>query len=116
MVLARPAGAFGEVVLEVRVAAADVAHALERGLGQRRAPEVRVDDHARRVQHPPQPGAPGGLELGAQALGEVARLAAGPDLLARRVEHAPGGVDRERVVHRAGELVHRGEVSELHMP
>ena len=40
-----------EPVLEVRVAARDRGHARDRVLGQRRAPEVRVQDDAGRVEH-----------------------------------------------------------------
>ena len=56
VVLPRPARSFGEVVLEVRVAAADVDRALDRGGRQRGAAEVRVDDHAGRVQHAAEGG------------------------------------------------------------
>ncbi len=52
MVLPRPTGARGEVVLEVRVAAGGLANPLEGFSGERGASEVRVHDHARRVQHP----------------------------------------------------------------
>ena len=51
VILARAALAAREVVLEVRVAARRLGHARERRLGERRAAEVRVDDHAGRVQH-----------------------------------------------------------------
>src|SRR6266566_7695971 len=54
VVLAGAAGAFGEVVLEVRVAAADLDDPREGLLGERRAAEIRVDDHARRVEHASQ--------------------------------------------------------------
>ena len=56
MILARAARPFGEVVLEVRVAAADLDRAVERGGGERRPAEVRVDDDPRRVQHPAERG------------------------------------------------------------
>ena len=58
--------------------------------------------------------APSGLELLAQALGEVAGLGAGLDLLACARENDASGLDGERVVARAGELVDRGQVAELH--
>ena len=74
-----------------------------------------MHDHAGRVQHSPEPGTPRALELGAKALLEVARLCAGADLLACLLEHPPRGVDRQRVADRAGELVHRGEVAQLHV-
>ena len=44
-----PRVAGGQVVLEVRVAARDLTDPLERRLGERRAAEVRVHDHAGRV-------------------------------------------------------------------
>jgi hypothetical protein len=56
MVLPRAPAARGEVELEVRVRPADIDRARERGRGQRRAPEIRVDDHSRCVQHPAQRG------------------------------------------------------------
>ena len=54
VILARAALAALEVVLEVRVAGADLHDAGERGLGERRATEVRVDEDAGRIQHAPQ--------------------------------------------------------------
>ena len=59
-------------------------------------------------------GPPGCAELVAQPFRQVARLRAGADLLARAIEHAPRRVDREWVVDRPRELVHRGKVSKLH--
>ncbi len=50
VVLPRAARAGVEVVLEVRVAAAGLDDARERLLRERRAPEIRVDDDARRVE------------------------------------------------------------------
>ena len=69
----RPPGV--EVVLEVRVAARRPrATRASAASGERRAAEVRVDDHAGRVEHAPQRGGPGRGELGQRALGQVARL------------------------------------------
>jgi hypothetical protein len=65
VVLARAARSGREVVLEVRVATRRLPHVLERGVGERRAAEVRVDDDAGRVQHPPQRRRPSTRELGA---------------------------------------------------
>ena len=72
-----------EVVLEVRVAGGRGAHALDGSLGQRGAAQVRVHDHAGRVQHAAMPRPPGLLELGAQAFAQVAGIRPGPDLLPR---------------------------------
>ena len=52
MILARAPCPGGEVVLEIRIGAARVLHALQRGLRKRGPPEVRVHDHPGRVQHP----------------------------------------------------------------
>ena len=73
-----------------------------------------MHDHAGRVQHAAEPRPPRALELGAQALAQVAGIRPGADLLPRALDHTPGRVDRQRVVHAAGELVHRREVSQLH--
>ena len=75
VILARAAPSFGEVVLEIRVAAGRLDRALERGGGERRAAEVRVDDHPRRVEHPAERGPARLPELLAQERRQVARLA-----------------------------------------
>jgi hypothetical protein len=115
VVLPRAPCALGEVVLEVRVAAGDLAQPVERLLRQRCAAEVGVDDHAGCVQDAPETRPTDLLELGPQAGGEVARLDARADLLSSLVEHAAGRVDGERIVGRAGKLVHGREVSKLHV-
>ena len=97
VVLARAARAGVEVVLEVRVAAADLAHALERRLGERRPAEVRVHDHAGRVEDAPQAGARARRRAPRAPARQVARLAAGADLLPRPLEHRARGLDREWV-------------------
>ena len=51
MILARAPLSALEVVLEVRVAGADLDDARERRLAERRPAEVRVHDHAGRVEH-----------------------------------------------------------------
>ena len=114
VILSRPARPGFEVVLEVRVAGGGVADTLDGGRRQRRPAQVRVHDHARRVQHAAQARPPGLVELVVQSLAEVARIHSGPDLLPCALDHEPGGVDRERVVGRARELVHRRKVSQLH--
>ncbi len=102
------------VVLEVRVAAPDFANALERRLRQRCAAEIRVHDDAGRVQRAPQTRLPCALELGLEPLTEIPGIGPGLDLLARAREHRTGGLDRERVVAAARELVHRWQIAQLH--
>ena len=100
MILPRAACAVAQVVLEVRVAARRLDDPLERLLGERRAAEVRVHDHARRVQHAAQAGRARRRELVAQPRREVAGLGAGADLLARtrrsRRARRPPRADRRR--------------------
>ena len=55
VVVPRSARAGREVELEVRVALGHPRHRLARGLGQRRAAEVGVEDHAGGVDHAPEP-------------------------------------------------------------
>jgi hypothetical protein len=55
--MARAALAAAQIELEVRVAGRDLRHLGLRLGGERGASEVRVDDDARRVEHPPQPRA-----------------------------------------------------------
>ena len=74
VILPRAAAAGGHVVLQVRVAARDLAHAVERSLGERRAPEVRVHDHAGGVDDPSQPRCTRGAELGQQLRPEIPRI------------------------------------------
>ena len=81
--MARAARARVEVVLEVRVAAADLGDARERGRGERRAAEVRVQDDAGRVDRAPQPRLGGAGGEREHARHELARVVAGGDLLAR---------------------------------
>jgi hypothetical protein len=114
VVLPRPAGALGEVVLEVGVAARGVDDPRERLLCERRPAEVRVDDDARRVEHTLQARPSRVGQLLAQPRCEVAGVRARLDLLARPVDHPARGVDRERVARLARELVHRGKVAEPH--
>ena len=54
VILPRSARTAVEVVLEIRVAAADLRHALERGARERCAAEIGVDEDAGRVDHAPQ--------------------------------------------------------------
>ena len=96
MVLTRPTLAVGEVVLEVRVAGADLGDSLERGRGERRAAEIRVHEHSGRIQHPPQGRPPSTLDLVEHGIDERSRVTTRLDLGPRAVEHGPCGRDRER--------------------
>ena len=87
VILPRAARAVAQVELEVRVAARDVDHLCERLLGERRAAEIRVHDHAGRVQDAPEVRRAHRAELVVQALREVAGIGARADLLPRAVEH-----------------------------
>ena len=104
MVLARAARAGGEVVLEVGEAA-HVRDPVERGLRQRCAAEVRVHDHAGRVEDAAERGPPCRGERLVEPRPQVARLGAGANLLPRALEDVAGGGDRERVVRAADELI-----------
>ena len=53
-------------------------------------------------------------ELLGQPLTEVARLAAGANLLAGALEQRPRRRHGERIVHAPHELVHRGEIAKPH--
>jgi len=97
VILARPARSFGQVVLEVRVAAADFEHALECAVGQRSAAEVRVHDHAGGVHDAAQGRRTRRRELRFEAGREVAGVDSRLDLLTGPGEHRPRGWHRERV-------------------
>ena len=107
VILARAARARGEVVLEVRVAAPGLDDAVERRRGERRPAEVRVHDHAGRVQDATQLRPARRGELLPEPRGEVAGIGARAELLARPGDHRARGVHRKRIVRAAGELVHR---------
>ena len=88
MILPRAARAFAEIELEIRVAARRLDDLRERLRGERRAPEVRVHDHAGRVQHAPEATAPRAAPSSSRTRArEIAGIGAGADLLARPVEH-----------------------------
>ena len=114
VILARAAGAVAQVELEVRVAARGLDDLSDRLRGERRAAEVRMDEYAGRVEHSAKAWAAQRLELAPQALGQIARVGARDDLLARPLDHAARGVDRQRIVEPARELVHRREIAQLH--
>ena len=65
MIVARPARAFAQIELEVRVPARRFDDLRERRGGERRAPEVRVHDHPGRVDHAAEIGRARRVELGA---------------------------------------------------
>ena len=90
MILARAPRARLEVVLEVRVAAADLDDAVERRRRERRAAEIGVDQDAGGVEHAPQRRRVGRRELRERRLDEIARIAPRADLLARALERGPG--------------------------
>ena len=110
MVVPGAARAGREVELEVRVALGGARHGLAAAGGQRRAAEVRVEDHAGRVDHPPQPGL-GGVSIHARArVGEVGGLVGRREQLRAALgEHRSRrrDGDRARRVELRGELVDR---------
>ena len=97
MILSRASLAARDVVLEVRVTGADLGHARKRGVGERRATEVRVHEDPCRVQHAAERGTAHARELLQHSLDEWARLPACPDLLPCPLENDAGRGDRELV-------------------
>ena len=104
MILPRAALSALDVVLEVRVAGADLRDARERGLRERRAAEVRVHEHAGRVQDAAERRPPRAGELLEHRVLERPRLAARPDLRPRALEHGARG---RRTRARAGSAARR---------
>ena len=115
VILPRAARAVAQVELEVRVAARGLDDLRERLLARaargrdscarsRRSRSARGEGSARAPR----------ASSSRRRCGEVARVGAGADLLARAVEHRPRGVDRERIVDAARELVHRRQIAQLH--
>ena len=92
VVLPRAAPAGGEIELQIRIAGGHGLHALERGVRQRRPPEVRVEDDARGVEHRSQRR----LERRAHAAAELGCERCGGRVLALR---APFGQRRARLAH-----------------
>ena len=88
VILARAARARREVVLQVRVAGR-LAYALERGLGERRPAEVRMQEDPGGVDDAPECGAPRRRERLCQPLLQIPGVRPGPDLLTGVVEHRP---------------------------
>ena len=129
MFLAAPPGAGSEVELEVGIPARGAEDGLRGALGERRPPQVGVDDHAGGVDHPPEvrPGGPleprlhGGDEPGlgvAREAGRHGRRAHGPakvrDLGAERGgdERSPERVGKAPEAFRLEKPAHRGKVRE----
>ena len=119
MMLTRAARTLGEVVLQVRVAEGDTGDAVDGRLGERRAAEVRVHQHARGVQDAAELRPADRLELGERPVDEVSGVDACPDLLARalerrssRIEHRRARLLRKPLVPE--QLVHGGQVAKPH--
>ncbi len=119
VILARPSLAPLEVVLEVRVAGADLGHAGERCLGERCAAEIRVDEDAGRIQHAPKRRLPRAADLDENGVDDRSWIRAGLDLVPRLLENGPrgrqhelAGLGGEPLV--AEQLVHGGQVAKLH--
>jgi hypothetical protein len=119
VILSRASPSGGQVELEIGVAAPGRASPLERRLGERRAPEVRVDDDAGRVQHAPEARPSSTLDVGGGPSGQVAGIDPGSNLAARAGEDgsrrlgrglAPGS--SEPLVPE--QLVDGREVAQLH--
>ena len=68
-------------------------------------------EDAGRVQGAPEPRRACALELGAKPGLEIARVGACSDLLPGAAEHLAGGLDGERIVQTARQLVHGGEIA-----
>jgi hypothetical protein len=73
-----------------------------------------MDDHAGRVEHAPEARPARAVELLAQARAQVAGIGPGANVLARLIEHTPRGVDGERIVYRARELVDGRKIAKTH--
>ena len=114
VILARAACPRGQVVLQIRVAARDFVDPRQRGGRERRASEIRVDDHAGCVEDATKPGPSGRAELLAQPFAKVARVGSFLDLVTRAGDHHARRGDRQRVVHSPGELVHGRQVTQPH--
>ena len=99
VVLARAAPAGREVELQVRVAGRDGLHARERGLRQRRAAEVGVQDDAGGVEHRAQRRLERGAHAPAQLGGERAAVACSPRAR-RSASVARASRRRARAAHR----------------
>ena len=83
VILPRAAGAGGEVVLEIRVAAPDFDDPLQRLLCERGATQVRMNEDSGRVQRTPEPGNFQRVQLVKNTMNQVSDIATGPRIRAR---------------------------------
>ena len=119
VILARAALAALEVVLEVRVARADLDDARERGVRERRAPEIRVHENAGRVEHAAQRGPARAGELREDA--STSAPGSPPAPISSRARSSTARAARDHELVRLGceplvaeQLVDGGQVAELH--
>ena len=104
--------------LEVRVARGGHRR-LDRTRRQRRAAQIRVQDHARRVQHAPQRRPRTRGRPVARASGEVDLIHRTREQLGTPLgQHRPRGSerDRPRCVDRGGQHIDRWQVTQAHKP
>ena len=114
MVLPRPPSPGSDVVFEIGVAARDLAHTVDCRLGERRSAEVRVHDHAGRVENPAEARGSSGVELGLQLHSEIARIVTLLYLFTRTRDHGARRFDGERVLALARQFVHGRKVAQPH--
>ena len=98
MGITRAATASLDVVLEVGVSARDSGHGADRRIGERRPSEVRVDDHARRVEDSAQARPAHRPELGPELSRQVAWGLSAAYVYTRAFNDNACRVDGERIV------------------
>ena len=96
MILARTARALVEVVLEIRVAAAHLDNASQRGGRERRATEIGMDQDAGRIENAPERRPRRGCDFGEGGGGKVTRISPFADRVAGAVEHHARGGEHQR--------------------
>ena len=96
MVLPRAARTAGEVVLEIRIAAADFDDPLQRLLRKWRSTQIRVDEDSSRVQRTPEPGNFQSPELVKHTMNKIPDIASGLYVLARVDKRVSDGAHDER--------------------
>ena len=120
MVLARTSSALGEVVFEVRVAGRDLAHPFDRALREWRPAQIRVDDHAGRIDRPLQSRSTGVCQLQLDPPDEISGIGARLYFFTRANKRCSDRRDEQRPRRRARqplvrrELVYRWQVAQLH--